>query len=350
MKKLNLLQIVPRLPPSICGVGDYASLLAESLQRNYNIESSYIVCDSKWKGKENKCPINVSVLAKRSVTDLVRSIDQINPGAMLVQYSNYGFHRRGIPRWLIEGLCIASKKYRVISFVHEISANGPIWSSSFWLRFEMNRLALKLARISSNVLTNRKESARFFGAEAIPLPVFSTFGEPACELPDWNEREPWVVCFGFQKGFSKDYFKNLRNFVQTRKIERILSLGRQIANVPRYAGCPEFEQLGIVDADKASSIFLKSRYGYLAYDINFLGKSSILAAYAAHKLAVYTSEKFDFSSEGLTSNEEIGLAGNIREKHDDYKLAANLKKWYDTHNLDRTAAFYNKMLRVNTPE
>ena len=50
---LEIVQIVPRLPPSISGVGDYAYLLARELRATHDIHTHFIVCDPFWEGAEN---------------------------------------------------------------------------------------------------------------------------------------------------------------------------------------------------------------------------------------------------------------------------------------------------------
>ena len=42
---MEILQIVPRLPPTISGVGDYSFLLAQELRRAHDIETRFIVGD-----------------------------------------------------------------------------------------------------------------------------------------------------------------------------------------------------------------------------------------------------------------------------------------------------------------
>jgi len=48
---MNIIQIVPRLPPVIDGVGDYALNLARQLPKDFNIQTHFIVGSSTWKGQ-----------------------------------------------------------------------------------------------------------------------------------------------------------------------------------------------------------------------------------------------------------------------------------------------------------
>jgi len=42
---LEILQIVPRFPPAISGVGNYACLLARQLRAAHGIDTRFLVCD-----------------------------------------------------------------------------------------------------------------------------------------------------------------------------------------------------------------------------------------------------------------------------------------------------------------
>jgi hypothetical protein len=45
---MEVIQIVPALPPAINGLGDYASLLAKELWEAHNIRSRFVVGDPRW--------------------------------------------------------------------------------------------------------------------------------------------------------------------------------------------------------------------------------------------------------------------------------------------------------------
>ena len=45
LNRNSCIMIVPRLPPIVDGVGDYADLLARSLQTNFGISTQFIACD-----------------------------------------------------------------------------------------------------------------------------------------------------------------------------------------------------------------------------------------------------------------------------------------------------------------
>ena len=50
---MNLTAIIPRLPPVVDGIGDYALCLARLLRDNVGIATRFIVTDPAWIGTGN---------------------------------------------------------------------------------------------------------------------------------------------------------------------------------------------------------------------------------------------------------------------------------------------------------
>ena len=46
----NVYSIVPRVPPAIDGVGDYALNLARQLRKDFNIQTHFIIGNPIWSG------------------------------------------------------------------------------------------------------------------------------------------------------------------------------------------------------------------------------------------------------------------------------------------------------------
>ena len=99
---MKILQIVPKLPPSIDGVGDYAFNLALGLKSYSNIQTEFLVGDSKWKGTKiiNGFPvINFNSEKKDDYLEILNKYSLV-----LLQYVGYGYEKRGCPYWLINGI------------------------------------------------------------------------------------------------------------------------------------------------------------------------------------------------------------------------------------------------------
>ena len=113
---MEILQIVPGLPPAIDGVGDYAFLLARQLRKAHGINTRFVVCDPWWQseggGQRTEVTNQGSVvgsqwsvvsgqfsvyqLRERSAEELLRVLNQ--PGishTVLLQYVGYGYEKRG---------------------------------------------------------------------------------------------------------------------------------------------------------------------------------------------------------------------------------------------------------------
>src|SRR5437879_828476 len=145
---MEILQIVPRLPPTISGVGDYSFLLAQELRRAHDIETRFIVSDPSWEDSTERAEngnrkveseldgFPVYRLQRRSADQLlfVLSAAGMAP-TVLLHYVGYGYEKRGCPFWLVNGLEAwrkAQSSRRLVTMFHELFASGPPWRSSFW--------------------------------------------------------------------------------------------------------------------------------------------------------------------------------------------------------------------------
>lgn len=134
---MDLVQIVPHLPPTLSGVGDYAFLLAQELRRSHDIHTRFVVCDPSWE--EGPAPADASTEGRSPTREVVsapqrssvsavgspRSLDGFPvhrlrtrtsdellrllsapgmPSTVLLQYVGYGYEKRGCPLWLVNGL------------------------------------------------------------------------------------------------------------------------------------------------------------------------------------------------------------------------------------------------------
>jgi hypothetical protein len=72
-------------------------------------------------------------LARAEATELTTALRDTD--RVLLHFSGYGYARRGLCRWLVDGLTrwkAAGAQRRVVTMFHEVYASGPIWRSSFW--------------------------------------------------------------------------------------------------------------------------------------------------------------------------------------------------------------------------
>lgn len=287
-----LVQITPHYPPTREGVGGYAAALAAGLLAT-GIESEFVVGDPAWASDGDASRWPVAGLRRRSAEEVVARLSAGGTSTVLLHYANYGFARRGCPRWLVDGLAAwrgGDRARRLVTFFHEVYASGPPWTSSFWLHPAQRRLARRLARLSDGLLTSLELYARLLralapGARARVLPMLSTVGEPERVAPLRDRAPRRMVVFG-GAGVRRRAYGEHRGLLGAAcaelEIRSLVDVGPPFAGLPaRVAGVP-VEALGVLAAARASRLLEESFAGFLAYPPAFLGKSTIFAAYCAH--------------------------------------------------------------------
>jgi hypothetical protein len=192
----SVVQIVPQLPGSYDGVGDYALILARALRRDYQLNSVFVVAQQTGLNEKD----NFAIL---SGLDSLRDFGLQNRHVIL-HYANYGYQTRGVPFQLRNCLRELSRSKprgcRITTF-HELYAFGPPWRSAFWL----HPLQVKIAHdvidlsdscfVSSDVIEqqihvhDRQKPVRL-------LPVMSNFGEPELDFNIARPLNRWAICGG----------------------------------------------------------------------------------------------------------------------------------------------------------
>jgi hypothetical protein len=277
---IQIVQIVPELPPAIGGVAGYAAALAGALE---------------------PAGLVTRFLAPGTLARDGRRLERELAGeeTVLLHYANYGYARRGCPAGLVAGLERwraartgrgARGGRRLVTVFHEVYASGPPWRSSFWLNPWQRRLAARLAALSDRVLTPLGLYAGLLGRLApgvrvAVLPVFSTIGEPA-EMPEAGGRPPALAVFGGAGARGRAYGEwrpSLAAACRELGIEEILDVGPDAGAPGSLDGLP-VRRLGVLPEAEAGAALLAARAGFLAYPPRFLAKSTIFAAYCAHGL------------------------------------------------------------------
>ena len=349
----TILSIVPRLPPAIDGVGDYADLLAKALADRHNVSTQFIACDPL-QPVESVGELNPIQLPQRSSDSLLAILNRCHHDTLLLHYVGYGYAKRGCPQWLVDAICTwrqAKVSRKIVTMFHEVyaSSNRP-WSSQFWTSSTQQKIARDLANCSDLVLTSTqiytdkitKLSPKHDGKIQI-LPIFSTIGECASSTP-LAARKPWLVTFGNTK-FRQDIYTNsiaqLTTICQQLEIEEIYDIGNNSAEIVRSIPQVKVNAMGILPAPRISQIFSEARVGFLNYPIAYLAKSTIFAAYASHKLLpVFDRANIDRNQDGIIFNQHYWSFQTAKASIDfatAQKIADNADRWYSTHNLAQTA-------------
>src|SRR5713101_4208659 len=193
----TLLQIVPKVPGGIDGVGDYALTIAKKLRDKFGCDS--VFATFKTSSAENAVGFEVLSL-DGLLDDPPRKYDHT-----LLHYVNYGFQKRGVPFRLLSILHELRRQHRgrLVTIFHELYASGPPWTSAFWLRPLQMHLTKSVGRLSDscivssgNFLQELKRIARNPHVELHPVP--SGLGEPSLSPTEIADRDPhqWVIIGG----------------------------------------------------------------------------------------------------------------------------------------------------------
>lgn len=364
----NILQIVPRLPPTIDGLGDYALNLARQLCQDHNIQTHFIVCDRAWSGENTIEGFPISQLSASSAKNLSSLLSKKQARTVLLHYVGYGYAKRGCPTWLADGLKTwhySSNQHKLVTMFHEIFASGAIWESSFWLSQLQKRIATCLAQLSDVLITNRQENAQILSniakveLEKIKvLPVFSNIGEPEKLIP-FRQRKKHLVIFGHPNSKLQVYqnnLKHLENLVNNLSIERIYDIGKSSGFNFNSINDLEIIETGVLNVNDISKIFANSLVGFLAFPpLEYVAKSTIFASYCAYGLLpvipFYSCKNID----RLEANQNYLSYQNPLEQISWEKaelIAHNAHQWYRDHNLSKQteifASYLNKTSLLGT--
>ena len=348
-----VIQVVPYLPPSISGVGDYALLLAGELRRAYDIDTRFLVGNLSWNGPSEVNGFSVVKVKEPKAEDLETSIRNSSDtdGPLLLQYVGYGYEKRGCPVWLVRGLerwRDKEKSRGLITMFHELYAFGPFWRSSFWTFPVQKRLVKRLANISDHCQTNMRMYARILGTlssrhrNRIPvLPVFSNMGEPSRLVP-LVERKRQMVVLGspyWRREVYTRYLQRLKQACHLLQTETIVDAGMPTGlklEVPLRV-----IELGKQSAEDASRLLAESLAGFFSYFDGYLAKSGIFAAYCAHGLLPVLASRNCSELDGVRAGREYLAASSLPDHVSDLNLqaiATNANSWYREHSLAKTAA------------
>ena len=197
MSLSTLLQIVPRAPGGLDGVGDYALTIAEKVRANFGCDTLFATF--KTSSAENVAGFEVLSL-NSLVDDTSRRYEHV-----LLHYVNYGFQKRGVPFRLLSILHQLRRQHRgkLVTIFHELYASGPPWSSAFWLQPLQIHLAKSVGRLSDACIVSsdnfRSELKRLVPNAHVELhPVPSGLGEPSLSPNQIEDRDPhqWAIVGG----------------------------------------------------------------------------------------------------------------------------------------------------------
>jgi hypothetical protein len=303
----TVLQIVPHLPGTFDGVGDYALNIAKALSADHGITTTFLVAGKTTVTSKEGYTV-ISGLSREAPGELAEKYEHV-----ILHYVNYGYQARGIPfalRALAKQLR-SQLRGRWITMFHELYASGPPWKSAFWLRPVQVRIARDVIDVSTACIVSnapiREAILAYDPGKKIYLgPVMSNFGEPELTSFDTSPRR-WAICGGSALiERSVTLFEQLHQLIPAAFApERLDVIGGHEENSIRATldrlassrpGMSSHYHPG-VSADRASEILRQSSFGWLDYFgagkmwPGMVLKSGAFAAFCAHGIVPVLSHR-----------------------------------------------------------
>jgi hypothetical protein len=343
----RILHILPRVPPAVCGIGDYAWLLAQALQNEHDIHSSFLSAGTNWAEPEGDLEFPVFRLPDLNTQALVEFVETRKQEfqAVVLHMSPYGYQKRAVPIWLASGWQHLSQmpgRPRLITMFHELYASGSMCSSSFWLQPLQKWVLHTVARASDVLRTNRQNYADWLerklglknGAVTV-MPVFSNMLEATDDEAESDER--WQGMTVFASTIDENQSSTLAEVCRRLRIQRVGWIGRR--DPPPLGKTVKIRHVAHLPTKEAQDWFRSHGHAWTSYNPAFLGKSGIFAAFAAHRTAVVLPDAHGLLADGLMEGVHYMTAGSASVA-DSVRLSQALHSWYLLHNISCTAASY----------
>jgi hypothetical protein len=338
----TLVQLVPRLPPAIDGLGDYAAGLAARLAARHGLASRFLVGDPAWQASEGS-PAGARPLPRRTADELVAAIAADGGSStVMLHFVNYAYQSRGCPWWLVEGLTRwrrAAPQRRLVVMFHETYAFGPPWRSAFWLSPLQRLIARRLHALADVPLTNVERYARWLWRGRLPpsaprriWPVLSNVGEPA-EVAPAAAREPALVVFGRPSNRAMIYRENgrqLRELMRSLGLTVLHDIGPRLDEAPPELPGVRFHGHGPLPVAEVSALLGRSAVGFVNNADGPLAKSGVFAAYCSHGLAIVACKPYP-DEDGLRCGTHYLVAGTAADAAGRAAASAAARAWYQEH-------------------
>src|SRR5215813_3458376 len=156
----TLIQVVPRCTAEPNGVADYALALARALRAYRSADSVFLSGTPTADGRPVEDGWKTVCVPKRKAQMLADTVQllsaETNARAVVLHFSGYGYQKRGVPVWLVQGLRIWNRRARgvpLLTIFHELYATGRPWQSSCWLSPLQKQIARSILNLSSLAIT-----------------------------------------------------------------------------------------------------------------------------------------------------------------------------------------------------
>jgi hypothetical protein len=355
----TVLQIVPHLPGTFDGVGDYALNLARALSADHGITTTFVVA-GKTSVTSKDGYVVISGLSNAASTDLAAKCEHV-----ILHYVNYGYQARGVPFSLraFSKQLRRQLRGRWITTFHELYASGPPWKSAFWLRPLQVAIARDIIDTSTSCIVSNAPIEKAIHAydahkKVYLAPVMSNFGEP--ELIDFDGASPkrWAICGG-----AALIMRSLRLFEQLHQLipdafapehldvvggHEEISINAVLERLRRSRPGLACHYYPEVTAELASEVLRRSSFGWIDYFgagkmwPGMVLKSTAFAAFCAHgavPILSHREEPIEINGDALPGPYYITSEGaNFPALEHLRETQQKIYAWYHAHASSRQLA------------
>jgi hypothetical protein len=340
------------------GITNHALALARAL-RDYGSVNTVFLSGTPsahtTKAEDDWRTVCVPTRQAQTLADTIQSLSaEIHARGVILHFSGYGYQKRGVPLWLVQGLRLWNRRagrVPLLTIFHELCATGRPWQSAFWVSPLQKQIARSILRLSSAAITptdrHRKHLSEWKDGRPIEIttmPVFSNVGEPGCGSAPHTRRAAAVVfgLAGVEDRLFGIYRQDMERIIAALRIEKILDVGPRFSSVPHtLAGVPVISK-GVLTHGAVSELLQRVRFGFIAYPLDFIGKSGVFAAYAAHGVVpiVFSDKKGAFDglqpARHFLDGLRLGTAAGARDLA---LIQRKLFTWYASHSVKVQADF-----------
>jgi len=357
---MDILQIVPRLPPHTDGVGDYALRLGAQLWDDHGIYSHFlpVLFELDYSPLEHGFPI---ARLSAHTSEALMAAYPTSAKAVLLHYSNYPYFKGQLdaPFWLSAALRCLLQAHNIplVVMFHEL----PTLDLKILKVFNpwQSRVSQQLAQLASGVVTDSyrfKKVLSRWSSHSIPcIPDFSNIGEPD-RVPPLGDRRRQLVIFGGhdRSRIYRNHLPALLRACQILKIEQIIDIGRPLDLDPQQFGDLQWVQMGFQPSEVVSQTLLKSFAGMIDYTRfpGDLGKSSVFAAFTAHGVLPLVTAYNPSEKDGLHLHQQYLTPTTLQSTtalNHLQAIATAAHHWYQQHTLAKNAAIFAEQL-LQTPQ
>lgn len=340
----TVVHIMPTIPPTINGVGDFGYFLAEAMGEHADLNNIFLV--------KNLPDVKLNKVDKFDSQILADKLYQYKPQAIILHFVNYSFHSKGMPFYLLKSLKTikALSDCKVMIYFHELySSSNSMLKLSFYTNFLQKRIVKQLYDLADHTFTNCDQYQALLYKivkDKNRNTVTGLFSNISDELynDSVHKEDHTMVIFGSLTRRNKVYSNpNFQNLIKKLEIKEIYDIGSGQISV--NSAEVTFHIKGALSVEDVAYYLNKAKFGGLDYRPHILGKSGILSAYAAFGVIPvnFNSEK-ESLLDGL--KEDINYINSCSSftQNNFQVMKQNVCNWYKPRNRNSIARLINNHL------